>query len=241
MISKICAAFLMSASAFCTTSCALPATAVPPSASTSSEVVLRTARGKSVAATYKIASSPKALILLFHQAGGDRSEYDRIAPRLLESGYSVLVVDQGGDGLLDRMVSGKPDMQAALDWAQGKNMPVIMWGSSYSASLTYLLAAEQPTQIKAALVFSGGDYLGRNIVTDAARLVKIPLFATSSVSEAAEMKAIFDLVPSQNKQFFTPPPGAVHGSATLTQTANPASAEATWVAVLAFIEGALAK
>jgi dienelactone hydrolase len=241
MIGKMCAAILLSAAPFCATSCAQPAVPPTPAVQVTSEIMLKTAQGKNVAATYKMASNARALILLFHQAGSDRREYDGIAPRLLQAGYSVLIVDQGGDGLLDKMISGKPDMQAALDWAQTENLPVIIWGSSYSASLTYVLAAEQPSKIKAAMVFSGGDYLGCNVVLPAASRVNIPLFATSSVGETAEMKAIFDLVPSANKQFFAPPPGAVHGSGTLTQTTNNASAEATWVAVLAFIESALVR
>jgi pimeloyl-ACP methyl ester carboxylesterase len=206
----------------------------------SSEVALVNAKRGKIKATYYPAPAPKALILLFHQAGANRSEYNDIVPRLVQSGYSALNVDQRGGGLLGSMIDGKPDMEAALAWAQGKAVPVIIWGSSYSASIVYMLAAEQPEKIKAALVFSGGDYLGGGRVLSAARKVSIPIFATSSPDEVAEMKSILDLAPSARKTFFIPKRGGVHGSGTLSPQQNPKGAEENWAAVLAFLAGVVA-
>jgi pimeloyl-ACP methyl ester carboxylesterase len=203
------------------------------------EIVIATASGKQLRATYRPAPAPKALILLFHQAGADRREYNDIVPRLAGANYSTLTVDQGGGGFGQRMIDGKPDMEAALNWAQDKGIPVVIWGSSYSASIVYLLAAEQPAKIKAALAFSGGEYLGGNRVTIAARTVSIPIFATSSLREVSEMRAIFDLVPNAEKQFFIPSLGGVHGSETLSPRRNPLGAASNWDAVLAFLNRAL--
>jgi pimeloyl-ACP methyl ester carboxylesterase len=234
---KIIAIAIMMACNLTISTCAAPA---PKIAGSGSELVIPTAKHAKVKATYYPASSPKALILLFHQAGSNRNEYNSIVPRLLTSGYSALTVDQRGGGLLGSMIDGKPDMEAALDWAQDKGMPVIIWGSSYSASIVYVLAAEQPTKIKAALVFSGGDYLGGTIVTKAARMVSIPIFATSARDEVAEMKAVFDLVPGKQKQFFIPTLGGVHGSGTLSPKENPKGAEQNWTAVMGFLESVTA-
>jgi dienelactone hydrolase len=234
MIRAYFAAALVLPLALTTSVCAAQ---TPMASEKGSEVTLVNAKSAKVKATYYPAQTPKALILLFHQAGANRSEYSDIVPRLLNSGYSALTVDQRGGGLIGSFMDAKPDMEAALNWTQDKGVPVILWGSSYSASLVYVLAAEQPGKIKAALAFSGGDYLGKRIVTDAARKVTVPIFATSTANEVAEMKAVFDLTASTNKQFFVPKLGSVHGSGTLSPKKNPKGAEENWAAVLAFLEG----
>ena len=40
-----------------------------------------------------------------------------------------------------------PDLEAALQWAKssGETGPIILWGSSYSAALVFLVAASHPT------------------------------------------------------------------------------------------------
>ena len=106
------------------------------------------------------------LILLFHQAGSNgRGEYADLAPWLNEAGYRVIAWDQrsGGDrfGSANRTVEGLtegtpvsycdayPDLQAALDYTlkQGFADDVVVWGSSYSASLVFRLAAENPGSV----------------------------------------------------------------------------------------------
>ncbi len=103
------------------------------------------------------AERPKGLILLFHQAGSSKGEYDKIGDRLQAAGYSSLAIDQraGGDmfgpnetvkalGHEGSFLEAKKDLEAAFAWAQDKHLPVILWGSSYSASLVFLVAAEHP-------------------------------------------------------------------------------------------------
>jgi alpha/beta superfamily hydrolase len=211
----------------------------PPLESNSVEILITNRQKTKVKASYHQAETPKALILLFHQAGADRSEYNDIVPRLLLSGFSTLTVDQRGGGLFSNMNDGKPDMEAALNWAQDKSLPVIIWGSSYSASIVYVLAAEQPTKMMAALAFSGGNYLGKNIVPTAARKITMPFFATSALDEVAEMKAIFDLTASTQKKFFTPTFLGIHGSGTLSHKQNPKGAEESWAAVLDFLNSVI--
>jgi dienelactone hydrolase len=231
IIHSVLVAFLLTTSACNAQS---PATGIK-----SNEVALVNAKRGKIKATYYPAVTSKALILLFHQAGENQSEYNDIVPRLVQAGYSALTVDQRGGGLFGSMIDGKPDMEAALLWAQDKGVPVIIWGSSYSASIVYLLAAEHPSKIKAALAFSGGNYLGGQRVLEAARKVTIPIFATSAPDEVSEMKPILDLAPSPHKLFFSPKLGGVHGSGTLSPKNNPRGAEENWTAVLAFLNKAL--
>jgi pimeloyl-ACP methyl ester carboxylesterase len=106
------------------------------------------------------------LVLLFHQAGSNgRGEYSDLAPWLSEAGFRVISWDQrsGGErfGASNRTVTGLtegtpvsycdayPDLQAALDYTmeQGLADKVIVWGSSYSASLVFRLAAENPDKV----------------------------------------------------------------------------------------------
>ena len=63
------------------------------------EVRLKAADGLTIYATETVATHPKAIILLFHQAGSSRGEYAPIVRPLAEAGYSSLAIDQrsGGD------------------------------------------------------------------------------------------------------------------------------------------------
>jgi alpha-beta hydrolase superfamily lysophospholipase len=202
------------------------------------------------------AAKPKALILLFHQARSSKDEYATIAPRLNQEGYSALAIDQrSGGGLFgtnetaahvppipgrsedDSYLTAKPDLQAALDVASQSKLPVILWGSSYSSSLAFPLAAENPGKVKAILAFSPGEYFpDKALVKTAAARVAVPVFITSSSDsgEIAEAEAIAAAVPGGLAEQYVPAAG-VHGSSTLIAAKDPKGAEANWAAVMAFL------
>lgn len=202
---------------------------------------------------YYEAQAPKALILLFHQAGSNKNEYSSIAPRLVEAGYSALAIDQRSGGNMFEArnetvasirqnggyLDAKRDLEAALAWAGDKRLPIILWGSSYSASLVFLVAAEHPGKVKALLSFSPGEYLGRGEpVRSAAAKVNVPLFVTSAkdAEEIAGAKAIVNSSVARHKILFAPRSGGVHGSSTLIADRNPGGAEEVWKAVLQFLD-----
>ncbi|MDR9866068.1 hypothetical protein, partial [Pseudomonas baetica] len=90
----------------------------------------------------------------------------------------------------------------------------ILWGSSYSASLVFLLAADYPDQVKAVMAFSPGEYFDdKTMVRAAAANVKAPVFATSAQDghEVDEARNILAAVPGQKEQF-VPKQGGVHGA-----------------------------
>ena len=108
------------------------------------------------------AARPKAIILLFHQADSSKAEYATIAPRLAATGYTALAIDQRSGGSLygpnetaSRLAKpttykeAKADLVAALDWAQPLHLPIILWGSSYSAALIFEVAADHEHEISA--------------------------------------------------------------------------------------------
>lgn len=194
----------------------------------------------------------KATILLFHQAGSNRSEYSTIAPKLSALGYNAVAIDQraGGDlwehanetvrvrggttGYLDAL----PDLEGALSYATRtwSRTPVIVWGSSYSASLVFFLAARHPSEVAGLLSFSPGEYFSRMSVGEAAAKVRCPVFITSAPvpEEVAAAKRLLDAVPGSQKTQLVPLRG-VHGASTLRSDANPAGAAQIWLAVDQFL------
>jgi len=124
---------------------------------------------------YSAGSKAKPLILLFHQAGSNRGEYETIGPTLARLGFNALAIDQRSGGnawgrtnetvkRLGRSIgydAALPDLEAAFRWAKSSDQtgPIIVWGSSYSAALVFLLAANHRREVKAILAFSPGEYL----------------------------------------------------------------------------------
>ena len=172
---------------------------------------------------YSAGSKAKPLILLFHQAGSNRGEYATIGPMLATLGFNALAIDQrsGGNawGRTNETVKrlGRStdydeallDLEAALQWAKssGQTGSILVWGSSYSAALVFLLAAEHQDEIKAILAFSPGEYLGgSSTVRKAAAQVSIPIFVTTAKNpkEIAMAESILDASHSAEKSQFVP-------------------------------------
>lgn len=191
-------------------------------------------------------------VLLFHQAGSNRGEYMTIAPRLNGLGFNALAIDQRSGkerwGLKNETVGklGKstsylealPDLEAALQWKQQQGYAgrTLVWGSSYSASLVFLLAAEHGDRIDAVLSFSPGEYLGsrkREVATAAAK-VSLPVLILTPEDERARATSIFDAVAGERKELVIPEQ-AVHGSSMLIAQRNP-GAEEVWRRVEEFLE-----
>lgn len=217
-------------------------------------VTLLTNDGVTLAAdSYRAASPTAPVILLFHQAGSAKSEYAPIAPRLVTLGFNALAIDQRSGGNLfapanatvQHLGHSAPyldvlrDMEAALAWARRTypSAPVYAWGSSYSASLVFALAARHPHEIAAVLAFSPGEYFDdKRYVRAAARNVRVPVFVDSASDPAEERNAreILDAARSTVKERFVPHAG-VHGSSTLRDDRDAAGAAENWQAVTAFL------
>jgi pimeloyl-ACP methyl ester carboxylesterase len=205
---------------------------------------------------YESQDESATLILLFHQAGWSRGEYQEIAPKLTKLGYRVMTVDQrsGGSvngvrnetseraarkGLGRSYMHAYPDLEAALDYARKvlKAKRVIVWGSSYSASLVFRLAAEHPGEVFALMAFSPGEYFDEKppgYVRGFAKQVRQPLFVTSSKAERQTVKPIFDASPAEQKILFTPASEGQHGSRALW--AKWPDHDVYWAAVNGFLK-----
>jgi dienelactone hydrolase len=195
------------------------------------------------------------IIVAFHQAESSSAEYAPIAPRLVRAGFTVLAIDQrSGDGAfggtnrtaaeLGRKAAydeALPDLEVALAWAKANayGAPVVVWGSSYSAALVFLLAAKHPADVSGVVAFSPGEYLAnKTAVRDAARKVNVPVYIdqAAGADEVAESAAILQAVKSGDKQQLLSRSKSTHGSSTLRADTNPAGAETHWTAVLKFLK-----
>ena len=211
---------------------------------------LRAEDGVDVSALVYEARQPKAVVLLFHQADSSKAEYATIAPRLANAGFTALAIDQRSGGSLygpnetaGRLAveatyeQAKPDLVAALEWGRSQHLPVILWGSSYSAALVFEVAAEQPSDVAAVVAFSPGEYLsGVNDVSHAAARVHAAIYVTSSASqnEVRAARAILAASPAKRKTQYVPQYG-VHGASTLIAARNPKGASDNWAHVLLFL------
>ncbi len=214
-------------------------------------ILLTASDGVKVHGALYEAAEPKALILLFHQAGSSKDEYATIAPRLAAAGYSALAIDQrSGDELFGvnetakelgreaTFLEARPDLQAALDWAQQKKLPIVLWGSSYSSALIFPLAASDPDGIVALLAFSPGEYFDdKQLIRTAAAKLALPVFiaSTNTKEEVGEADPIMAALPNNAANVRLVPDHAVHGSSMLIAKRNPEGAEANWNAVMSFL------
>lgn len=231
----------------------LLALALAANASAATEgLTLKADDGVTVYGKLYSADHPKAIILLFHQAGSNSAEYAPIAPRLVEMGFSALAIDQrAGGNMFDytnqtvkhlghaaEYLDAQKDLEAAFAWAKQQNLPIVIWGSSYSSSLVFLLAAKHPGEIKALLSFSPGEYLGQDgMVKAAAAKDDLPIFVTEAKDkeEIAKATPIFAASPAAYKVQFTPAVAGVHGASTLRADRNAKGMAENWQAVTAFL------
>jgi dienelactone hydrolase len=196
-------------------------------------------------------------IVLFHQAGWSRAEYDEIAPRLVAMGFNCMAVDaRAGDsvngirnetarraraaGRGTDYLDAEQDLDAAIRYvraryARGK---VLGWGSSYSAALVLRLAGMRPGLLDGVLAFSPGEYFtdppgGATYVREGARRVAVPVFITSARSERPDWRAIYGSIDKQFRRAYVPEREGRHGSSALWKSTD--GQEGYWQAVRGFL------
>lgn len=187
----------------------------------------------------RVYNKNKALpvLLLCHQAGSSKDEYAETAPMLSEWGFNCIAIDQraggtrlGGnnetataaqqEGKATEFIDAAQDIEAAIEYAfKLYDKPVILVGSSYSASLALKLGATN-NKLLAVAAFSPGEYFkdDTTFISKAAAMLKKPTFVTSSKEEIPQAQALFDAVASTHKVQFKPATEGIHGSRALWQT-----------------------
>jgi alpha-beta hydrolase superfamily lysophospholipase len=214
------------------------------------KVTFVAADGLQITADLYESNKDKPYILLFHQAGYSRGEYRQSAEKIIKFGYNCLAVDLRAGGEVNYIqnhtallaiqqgypadyLSSQQDIVAAIEWVKERSdESVILFGSSFSASLCLVVAKNNP-DVKAVIAFSPGEFFepGLSIQTELSNLNK-PVFAASSKRENTYVNKVLKSVSSDNKTIFTPEKGGEHGSKSLWKS-NPNNQE-YWLALTMF-------
>lgn len=198
------------------------------------------------------------MIVLCHQAGWSRGEYQEIAPKLNKMGYNCLAIDQRSGGQVNGVknqtlakakaddkktgfVDAEQDIVSALKYAR-KNYAekeLVLWGSSYSAALSLVVAGKHPKLCDRVLSFAPGEYFGRfgksnTWVQENAKNIKVPVFITSAKNEFPRWEKIYRSIPGKKNQKFVPTTKGNHGSRALWNRFN--DSKDYWKAVKTFLK-----
>lgn len=154
-------------------------------------------------------------------------------------------VEWFNETMLRAVEKGKPvgyldaeqDIVAAIDFASKKyGQKVILWGSSYSATLAIHIAASN-NNVNAVIAFSPGDYFNdkKASLRDVFKDFSKPFFVTSSRGEAVELSKTFESISLSDTQVhFIPKNQGFHGSRALWRTSED-NAE-YWTAVERYLD-----
>ncbi|MDD4384942.1 MAG: alpha/beta fold hydrolase [Bacteroidales bacterium] len=209
------------------------------------------ADGVEITADHYVISTQKPYLILLHQEGLSRGEYREIAPKLANLGFNCLSIDlRMGDeskfvknqtfidaqskAIPVSMVDVQKDIQAAIDFVAARSQqPIILIGSSYSASLA-LIEATKNFKVKAVVAFSPKEFLNENLsVKDSINNIYVPILALSTRLEYSEMSELLRDVRKKHLTLFKPSQGeGAHGVQALWAS-NPNSKE-YWMVLTQF-------
>lgn len=197
-------------------------------------------------------NSIQPTVLLCHQAGFSRGEYIVSAKKLNKLGFSCMAIDQRSgkevNGIINQTArnaesklmnvgyaGAKQDLEAAIEFLYklNGNQPIILVGSSYSASLALWLGSTND-KIKAVAAFSPGEYLKNMDLADSIRQLKIPTFITSSQREIQPVEKLMRYVSPKYVTHFKPIGKGIHGSRALWDSTD--GHEAYWNAFKNFLQ-----
>ena len=132
------------------------------------------------------------------------------------------------------------NLESALDFAKevGFKRDIILWGSSYSASLSIQLANKRPKDINGELAFSpaSGGPMKECLPEQYFETLKVPLLMLRPPNEmeSENAKNQFDLAEKNNHHTFTPEFGR-HGSSMLVEERVENDVDETWNVVFSFL------
>lgn len=191
-------------------------------------------------------------ILLCHQAGFSRGAYMETGILLSQMGYNAMAIDlRSGEiangipnktfqeakakGLSTEYLDSKQDIEAAIDYLYdcNGNLPIILVGSSYSASLCLIIGQKNP-KVKAIAAFSPGEYLEGIVVANELDTIAKPIFVTSSKLEISQTSQIISKVDSNLVHHFKPTFEGVHGAKALWKDTD--GHKEYWEAFLKFLK-----
>jgi dienelactone hydrolase len=216
-------------------------------------VYFQTADSLTVRADLYINNLSYPFIVLCHQNGSNRTEYDDIAPRLLHLEYNCLAIDLRAGGTYgyaenetNRMalehhqsvqpVRARDDIQAALAYVKRFNdKPVVLFGSAFSASLCLMVAENNP-RVRAVVALDPGEYFQPLIhMADEISRVNKPVFIGCSAVDYDYLQKLVRNMSPELVTLFKPQTGeGARGTAALKE-GNPTRNE-YWFALTLFFK-----
>lgn len=217
------------------------------------KVTFPSSDGLTITADLYLKDKDLPFILLFHQGNYSRGEYKEIAPKLLNLNYNCLSVDLRSGGKVNfienetsldaigkkishTMLDARTDIQAAIQYTGGYNdHPVVLFGSSYSASLSLMVANKNP-RVKAVVAFSPGEFFRPVLaVSDALTGFNKKVFIAATHAEHAYLGKMLSEIPDPQKTVFTPihSPGTSGAKALWESSADHPE---YWLALLMFFK-----
>jgi dienelactone hydrolase len=190
-------------------------------------------------------------MILCHQAGYSRAEYDETGSKFCKFMYNCLAIDLRSGNEVNGVknetaahakeknkptsyLDSEQDILAAIDYAFSKSRKKVMLvGSSYSASLVLKIAAKDE-RVKAVIALSPGEYFGKSYsLKDNVKSIPVPVFVTSSKEEAPALTKLLEGIKADKKQQFIPASKGDHGSKALWKSNQ--NAHEYWLAILMFM------
>lgn len=154
-------------------------TAATTAAAETAEITLRTQDNLTIKATLTRPEVDGKLpaVVLIHQGGSDRTEWDAVVPMLTEQGYVTLAYDVRGHGQSDPVKSiyilfsdpaqAPLDLEAALAYLRSRDFvnmkKIAIVGSSIGANLACVAAGRAAYRIKTAVAISGKTQAVRDL------------------------------------------------------------------------------
>lgn len=223
----------------------------PASSNAQLLVTFPAADSTTVTADWYPVSDEFPTILLCHQNRFSRGEYQETALRLNKFGFNCLAIDQrlGSEvnGVINQTAleakakgqqpefpDAEQDIRAGLDFLYEKyNKPVLILGSSYSASLA-LKIANGNNKVSGVIVFSPGEYFqDKEFTRNSINGLDKPLFATSSREESDKVTDLLRDVNSRIKVQYVPKTAGDHGSKVLWSKSS--DNQDYWAALMSFL------
>ncbi len=192
--------------------------------------------GLPITADVYIQKGIEPTMLLCHQAGFSRGEYKNTALKLNEMGISCMAIDQRSGkeaqevtnetakaaaekNLPTSYLDARQDIEAAIDHLYGRNgnQPIVLVGSSYSASLALLIGKDNP-KVKAIAAFSPGEYFEGMDIAGTITGTSKPVFVTSSKTETPGVETLTKGIDAQYLTHYKPEVAGIHGSRALWES-----------------------
>lgn len=174
--------------------------------------------GLQITADEYIVNPGNPYVILLHEQGSSRGEFNTIARRLCKLDFNCLAVDLRNGGsdnfvsnetakqLRDNQFDPGPngieqDVQASIAYARERSdLPVILFGSGANGSLSLKMAVSN-NNVRAVVALSPGEYFMPDIkIQDAIPDLKKPVFITCS---KAELPYVSDLASGIDKEYIT--------------------------------------